>query len=247
MKMSTRKPLVACVATAIVGAVFFSAVPLLPSAVAADDAKEPLVLKLPSPTLKGTPEDLPKGPNIEPPSDKPPVFLVPKGVKNVALGKTVTSSTPPFNGELSQVTDGRKEPIDSDAVEFKKGTQWVQVDLGEPYSLYAIAVWHDNRYIQVMHDVIVQVSNDPEFKTGVQTLFNNDMDNTSNQGAGTDREYFETQMGKIVDGKGVKARYVRGYTRGSSSGALNAWQEIEVYALPAADSATASKASGSQP
>jgi hypothetical protein len=197
-------------------------------------AKEALVLKLPAPTLKGTPEDLPKGPNIEPITDKPqPAFMAPKGVANVALGKPVTSSVAPFSGELSQVTDGKKEAFDYDAVEFKKGTQWVQVDLGEPYSIYAIVVWHDHRYIQVLHDVIVQVSSDPEFKTDVQTLFNNDADNSSGLGVGTDREYFETNQGKIVDAKGVKARYIRGYTRGGTSSALNCWQEIEVYALPA--------------
>ena len=196
--------------------------------------KEALALQLPAPTLKGTPEDLPKGPNIEPLSDKPrPPFLAPRGVTNVALGKPVTSSVPPFSGEPGQITDGKKEAFDYDAVEFKKGTQWVQVDLGDAYSIYAIALWHDHRYIQVMHDVIVQVSDDPEFKTNVRTLFNNDADNSSGLGVGADREYFETNQGKIIDGKGVKARYVRGYTRGGTSSALNCWQEIEVYALPA--------------
>ena len=196
--------------------------------------KVPLELKLPAPTLKGTPEDLPSGPNVEPLSDKPrPPFYVPKGVKNVALGKPVTSSVPPFTGELSQITDGKKEAFDYDAVEFRRGTQWIQVDLGAPHEIYAIVMWHDHRYIQVFHDVIVQVSNDPEFREGVVTLFNNDSDNSSGLGVGTDREYFETHEGKIVDGKGVKARYVRCYTRGSSQSALNCWQELEVYALPA--------------
>lgn len=196
--------------------------------------KVPLELKLPAPTLKGTPEDLPSGPNIEPLSDKPrPPFYVPRGVTNVALGKPVTASVQPFTGELSQITDGKKEAFDYDAVEFRRGTQWVQVDLGQPYKIYAIAMWHDHRYLQIFRDVIVQVSNDPEFKEGVITLFNNDTDNSSGLGVGTDREYFETHYGKIVDGKGVTARYVRCYTRGSSQSALNCWQEIEVYALPA--------------
>ena len=159
--------------------------------------------------------------------------MVPKGVKNAAHGKTVTSSVAPFAGELNQITDGKKEAFDYDAVEFKKGTQWVQVDLGDSCFIYAIAVWHDHRYIQVMHDVVVQVSDDPEFKNNVQTLFNNDADNSSGLGAGTDREYFETHQGKIIDARGVKSRYVRGYTRGGTSSALNCWQEIEVYTLPA--------------
>jgi hypothetical protein len=83
-----------------------------------------------------------------------------------------------------------------------------------------------------MHAVIVQVSDDPEFKTGVTTLFNNDKDNVAHLGVGPDREYFETRMGKIIDAKGIKARYIRGYTRGGSLGAFNCWQEIEAYGLP---------------
>lgn len=196
--------------------------------------KEPLALQLPAPTLKGTPEDLPSGPNIEAYSDKaPPAFMVPKGVKNVAAGKTATSSVKPFTGELEQITDGKKEAFDYDSIEMKKGAQWVQVDLGQPHTIYAVALWHDHRYIQVMHDVIVQISDDPEFKTGVTTVYNNDTDNSSGLGVGTDREYFETKFGRVIDGKGTKGRYVRGYTKGGSLSALNCWQELEVYALPA--------------
>ena len=206
------------------------------SAVRADDAKStvPLQLNLPAHTLKGTPEDLPTGPHIEPPSDKPPTPLdVPKGVVNVAAGKPVTSSVKPFTGELTQLTDGKKEPLDDDAVEMKKGPQWVQVDLGQSFAIHAIAIWHDHRYIQLMHDAIVQISDDPDFKSGVTTLFNNDTDNSSGLGVGTDREYFENEFGRVVAGKGLQARYVRGYTKGGSLSALNCWQELEVYALPA--------------
>ncbi|MEI8041426.1 MAG: ThuA domain-containing protein [Verrucomicrobiota bacterium] len=207
----------------------------LPAGLAAQTkALEPLRLQLPGPTMKGTPSSLPSGPNLEPLSDKPrPAFMVPKGVQNVALGRPVTSSVNPFSGELPQVTDGKKEPSDEDAIEFKKGLQWVQVDLGQSYALCAIAMWHDHRYVQVMHDVIVQVSDDPEFKTAVTTVFNNDSDNSSKLGVGTDREYFETNQGRIIDAKGVRARYVRGYTNGTTLTALNCWQELEVYALAA--------------
>ena len=221
--------------TGIALCIAFSALPFAKPAFGGDAKDmEPLPLKLPSPTLKGTPVDLPVGPNIEPYSDKPrPPFMVPKGVVNVALGKPVTSSVKPFTGELSQITDGKKEAFDYDAVETKRGSQWVQVDLGKVYPIYAIVMWHDHRYVQVMHDVIVQVSDDPEFKSGVTTLFNNDVDNSSGLGVGTDREYFETHAGKIFDGKGAKGRYVRTYTKGGSLSALNCWQEIEVYGLPA--------------
>jgi hypothetical protein len=194
----------------------------------------PLELELPSPTLKGTPGDLPSGPNIEPPPDPdkaPPPFMAPKGVKNVARGKKVTASVKPFTGELSQITDGQKEPVDDQVVQMKRGTQFVQIDLGGVYSIYAIAMWHDHSYPQVFHDVIVLVADDAEFTKNVRTLFNNDTDNSSGFGIGTDREYFESRFGKIVDAKGVNARYVRCYTRGSHLSAINAWQEIEVYAL----------------
>ena len=196
--------------------------------------KAALKLEMPAPTLKGTPEQLPTGPNIEPNSDKAPDgLMIAKSAKNVALGKPATSSVKPFTGELEQITDGKKEAFDYDTVEMKKGTQWVQVDLGEAYKIEAIAIWHDHRYIQVTYDVIVQVSDDPEFKTGVTTIFNNDTDNSSGHGVGTDREYFERHFGRVFDGKGAKGRYVRGYTKGSHLSALNCWQEIEVYAVPA--------------
>lgn len=194
----------------------------------------PLVLKLPAHTAKGTPEDLPTGPNIDPPPKTAPAPLqVPPGVENVALHKPVTSSVAPYSGELTQVTDGKREPFDEDVVEFKKGTQWVQVDLGQDYAIYAVAMWHDHRVLQAFHDVIVQVSDDPQFKNGVTTVFNNDTDDSSKLGVGADREYFELEYGRVVPVKGAKARYVRASTKGSSLSAINCWQELEVYGLPA--------------
>jgi hypothetical protein len=175
MKLSIKS----CWKFPVLGAAVVAAQLLLNSqpAVAAEE-KVVLQLKLPAPTLKGTPEDLPVGPTIEPISDKPrPPYMVAKGVENVAAGKPVTSSVKPFTGELNQITDGKKEAFDYDAVEMKKGSQWIQVDLGQTYAIHAVVMWHDHRYIQVMHDVIVQVSDDAEFKNNVQTVFNNDVDN----------------------------------------------------------------------
>ena len=50
---------------------------------------------------------------------------------------------------------------------------------------------------------------------------------------GTDREYFETNEGKLIDAKGAKARYVRFYSKGSTDSALNYYTEIEIFATPA--------------
>ncbi len=201
---------------------------------AADQQLSPLPLKLPTATLRGTPEDLPKGPMIEIYTEKKrPDFLAPAGVKNVAFGKGITASTQPFSGTLPQITDGKREPYDEDVVEFRKGTQWVQLDLEKEYPIYALVLWHDHRYIQVFQDVAVQAADDPDFTKNVRTIFNNDTDNSSGLGIGTDKEYFEKNEGKLIDMKGAKARYLRFYSRGLHEKAgLNAYQEIEVYALP---------------
>lgn len=199
---------------------------------AAEGELAPLPLKLPPPTLKGTPDDLPKGANVEAVQEKaPPPFLAPKGARNLALNKKVTGSDRnPISGELSQITDGTKEAFDEQAVEMRKGVQWVQIDLGEVCDIYAVVLWHDHRVLQVFRSVVVQTADDPDFIENVTTLFNNDTENSAGLGIGFDKQYFETQFGKIIPAKsGLKARYVRCYSKGSNLSALNAYQEIEVY------------------
>ncbi len=213
---------------------FIAALLILP--VAAEPELAPLPLKLPLPTLKGTPDDLPKGANIEPPPEKPrPPFLAPKGASNVALKKKVTSSDrKPITGDLSQITDGKKEAYDDQAVEMRKGVQWVQIDLGEVCEIYAVVVWHDHRVLQVFRSVVVQTADDPDFIENVTVLYNNDTENAAGLGIGFDRQYFETQHGRLIPApKGLKARYVRLYSKGSNLSALNCYQEVEVYGQPA--------------
>ena len=222
------------VLTTVLGAALGVLNLVLVNQVQAADEMAPLPIKLPAPTLKGTPSELPTGPNIEPLSDKPrPPFMAPKGIQNVASGKKATTSIKPFTGEASQLTDGKKEPDDDQVVEMRRGKQWVQVDLGEAAKIYAIAIWHDHRWVQVFHDVIVQVADDPDFTQGVKTVYNNDVDNSAGLGIGTDKEYFETNQGRLFDAKGIVGRYVRAYTAGSSLSAINACQEVEVYGMPA--------------
>jgi len=95
-------------------------------------------------------------------------------------------------------------------------------------------VWHAHNAPQVYHDVGVQISDDPDFVKDVQTVYNNDYDNSSGLGIGTDKEYFETFEGRLIDAKGVGGRYVRCHSRGSTYSALNRYTEVEVYGLPAA-------------
>jgi hypothetical protein len=205
---------------------------------AAADDLAPLPLVLPPPAMKGTPQALPTNTTALPlTSDPRPPFLAPNGVVNVALHKPVTASdTNLINGDLKQITDGKKESFEENVVSLRHGLRWVQIDLQAEYKLYAIVLWHDFEKPIVYRDVIVQVSDDPEFKTGVQTLFNNDQQNSAGLGVGTDREYFENSLtgaGKLIDAKGLPARYVRCYSKGSTDGAFNNYIEVEAYGLPA--------------
>lgn len=194
----------------------------------------PLEIELPAPAFKGTPKDMVVDPDVEPLSDTPrPPLMVPEGLQNVARGKPVTSSIPTRGTSINKVVDGDKEAYDTSAYLMKKGTQWVQVDLGSPQEIYAIVIWHAHDVVKIYRDVIVQVSNDPGFKQGVHTLYNNDRDNSSGLGVGKSREYFETAEGRLIDAKGIQGRYVRSYTRGSTESALNECVEIEVYGRPA--------------
>jgi hypothetical protein len=225
-------------------AILFSLL-LAPSLQAADESKDkpagaagdmvPLILKLPDPAFKGTPKDIPLGPNIEPMSDKPrPPMMVPAGLKNIAPGSKLTSSDKNATADtLAKLTDGDKEASEQSIIYLRKGSQWVQMDLGSPQEIFAIVLWHAHNSAKVYHDVIVQASDDPDFVNNVQALFNNDYDNTSGLGAGTDREYFETREGRLINAKGIKARYLRFYCKGSTESALNEYTEIEVYGRPA--------------
>jgi len=196
---------------------------------------EPLPLKLPTSAFKGTPADIPPGSTAEKPTGKPrPPFLAPKGVKNVALNKKVTASDKaPMTGTPELVTDGNKEANDTSVMIMRKGTQYVQIDLEQEFRIYAIVIWHAHDAPKIYRDVVVQSADDPDFIENVQTIFNNDQDNSSGLGIGTDREYFEGHEGKLIDAKGHKARYLRFYSKGSTDSALNEYTEIEVWALPA--------------
>lgn len=198
----------------------------------ADKDKVPLKLELPKALFVGTPKALVTA-NLEEVRKGPrPDFLVPKGTTNVAAGKTVTSSdTDPNLGKLTQITDGDKQGLDGSYVELNSGLQWVQIDLGAVHDISAVVVWHYHGEARVYRDVVVQLAQDADFITGVKTIFNNDNDNSAGMGIGTDKEYVETNEGKIIDAKGMPARYVRLYSQGSTSSELNHYTEVEVYGI----------------
>ncbi len=202
------------------------------TAMAAEQA--PLDIKLPIPAFMGTPTDIPESEHIEKPSDKPrPPFMAPKGTRNLAQGKKVTlSDSNPINGAAELVTDGVKEAGDENVLEMRRRLQWAQIDLEKPARIYAVLIWHAHDTPQIAHDVIVQVADDPDFTQNVQTIYNNDYDNSAGLGVGKDKEYFESYEGRLMDAKGVTGRYLRSYSQGSTYTALNRYTEIEVYGLP---------------
>ena len=196
--------------------------------------KVPLKLELPKPLFAGTPRPI-SLPNLEPPlAGKRPDLMVPVGTVLLSKGKPVTSSDSlPVIGELAFITDGDKSGVDGTYVELGPTPQWVQIDLGASAKIAAIVVWHFHSQARVYHDVVVQVSDDPAFKTGVKTLFNNDDDNSSKLGKGTDYAYVETNAGRVIDAKGATARYVRLSSNGNTSDELNHYCEVEVFGQPA--------------
>jgi hypothetical protein len=199
-----------------------------------DQGKEELKLQLPKPMFIGTPRNI-KTTNLEVITGKPRgPFFVPKGTALVSLKKAVISSDmQPVIGELSFVTDAEKSGEDGYFVELGPGKQWVQIDLKAEFDLNAILVWHYHSQARVFRDVVVQVSDDKDFIKGVTTVFNNDHDNTSGLGIGKDKEYIETNEGRLIDPKGAKARYVRLYSNGNTSNDMNHYVEVEVYGAPA--------------
>src|ERR1051326_6144497 len=140
----------------------------------------PLMLKLPPPAFKGTPKDLQLSSYVEPLSDKPrPPMMVPAGLKNVALGKKLTSSDTNATATVREKsTDGDKVSSDQSIIFLRRGTQWVQMDLGSPHEIFAIVIWHAHNTAKVYRDVIVKIADDPDFTKDVRTLFNNDQDNS---------------------------------------------------------------------
>jgi len=186
---------------------------------------------LPRPKLAGTPVAI-KVPNLETASDVAarPKVQIPEGSTNLALKKPVTSSdSMPLVGELSQITDGEKGSDEGEFVELGDGKQWVQIDLEKEHKIYAIALWHYHSQERAYHDVIIQISNDPEFQKGVTTVFNNDHDNSYGLGAGKDKAYADTNRGRVVPVNAVGGRYVRLHSRGNNVNSANHYIEVEVW------------------
>ena len=99
---------------------------------------------------------------------------------NLTAGKIFTSSV--FK-DIARITDGSKSTGSfSEDYPNGGGLQYVQVDLGGNYDVSDIKLWHYYGDGRKYKDVIVQISNDPTFQTGVRTVFNNDTNNSAGRG-----------------------------------------------------------------
>lgn len=198
----------------------------------------PLPIKLPVAMYRDTPRNLRGIENLEPPRgmDRPP-FYAPKGATNVALRKPVIlSDENPILGEAKLVTDGDKNAMEGCFVEMGPFVQNATIDLQGEFEIYAVIVWHYHLYPRSYRDVVIQTSMDPEFTAPV-TIFNNDIDNSLGLGKGTDKHYVDTNEGRLVDAKGVRARFVRLYSNGNNENELNHLIEVEVWGKPIESSA----------
>lgn len=188
-----------------------------------------LVTELPPELIEGTPKPM-KVPNLVQAPSQEIKFLVPEGTVLLSKGKTVTSSDDnPIIGDLTLITDGDKDAGEGYFVELLDGLQWVQIDLEKSDTLYAVYLWHFHSQKRAYNDVVIQISDDPEFKNGVTTIYNNDYDDSSGLGKGSDNPYVESRFGLIADAKGTKGRYVRLYSSGNTSNEMNHYIEVEVF------------------
>ena len=141
------------------------------------------------------------------------------------------SDQDPIIGEIAFVTDGDKEATEGSYVELGPGVQWVQIDLQERCEIRAILIWHYHASARGYHDVVVPVADDADVITNVRTVFNNDHDNSAGLGRGAAKEYWETYEGKLLDARGVKARYVRRYSNGSTADDQNHYTAVGGYGI----------------
>jgi len=199
---------------------------------------------LPEAKFAGTPAVIPSGTTVDKKSlgkKRKPTF-VDKNVKVISSDSPITAlDDEPLMGDLEMITDGDKDASDGSYVELESDLMWIQLDLGKEMDIHLVQVWHFHSQPRIYHDVIIQISSDKNFKKDVITIFNNDQDNSAKQGKGKEREYFESNEGKMVDcriqskGKkpiGRKARYVRLYSNGSTADDQNHYTEVVVFGKP---------------
>ncbi len=186
--------------------------------------------EMPKPMFVGSGPPRDDGPpNLEPGKVRPVLEVsIPRRVSLLSKGVQVTSSDVAPLGDLSLITDGEKNGDDGYYVDILPGIQWVQLDLGETREIWLLWLWMFHMQGVIYKDVIIEVASDPGF-SDARIIFNNDHDNTSGMGIGTNESWIETNHGHAIRANGVRGRYVRLYSNGRSIDDTNQWIEVEVY------------------
>ena len=105
------------------------------------------------------------------------------GMKNLAQGITPTTDGNDNSASgIGRATDG--DIGVTDRWELGGGLKYAQLDLGDVQRVDSLRVWRNFADKRRYHDVVLQLSNDPTFASGVTTVFNNDLDNSARLGAG---------------------------------------------------------------
>ena len=208
-----------------------------------------------------TPEQV--GERYDPPPSENPKFDLPLGSRNLAIGRSVTTNFPePLFGRLEMITDGSKgvatypdgriRYVDADNcyVEFSPsvpgvtgrdvhglGPRYIQFDLQESVVIDAVWIWpgyRDHGY-DVVRKLVVEISDDPNFKADTKTVFNCDTDNSMGFGVGQDRPFATSRYGKVIQISQIAGRFARIWCNGS---VMSPWEtrlvEIEIYGRPIA-------------
>ena len=149
---------------------------------------------------------------------------------NLAANIIPTTSSSGWTN-LAMITDGIISTSNYADSSTGTGLQWAQLNLGAACNLSDIKVWHYFGDTRKYHDVIVMVSNDPNFGSGNYTIvYNNDTNNSAGFGIGTNSEYAESSTGLDIPFTAVNAQYIRLYSNGSTANNYNHYGEVEVYA-----------------
>lgn len=167
---------------------------------------------------------------------------MPTGEVNLALNKSIAAKWTADNTNaanstarpVSMAVDGTKNNCAGNYGEFgtdnKNESAYLQVDLGAVKSVSGVNLyryWDDHR---TYRGTVIELSETADFDGVVYQIYNSDTDGTlHNRGLGSDQTYAETANGlHLTLTAPVKARYVRVYMHGSSSGNTNHVNELEV-------------------
>ena len=127
--------------------------------------------------------------------------------------------------------DGVTDSTSPNHIDVGEGSKFIVIDLGGPAMVDGLNVWRYYNDVRQYHDVVYQLSTTSDFSADVTTVFNNDANNSTQQGAGSDPEYREGPSGKPVYFPPVRARYLRLWSSGNTLNNDNHYTEVEVYGL----------------